>query len=110
MLFLYFTNKVKREVFLIAIGALITLDLFLVDTRYVNNKSFITKEQNAQYISQKTPADEEILKDPDPNYKLLNLSSNTFNEASTSYYHKSLGGNHGAKLKKYAEMIEFHLG
>ena len=90
------------------IGILVLADMWGAGKRYLNDSHFIKNREFEQQYALR-PVDNIILEDKDPNYRVLDISINTFNDSHISYHHKTIGGYSPAKLQRYQDMIDYHI-
>ena len=108
-IFLYGKGKLKGQVAFPILAALVLIDMFPIDKRYLNNDNFIDKSRfNKPFVA--SVADQSIMKDNDMNFRVADITKDMFNDASTCYFHKSIGGYCGVKLRRYQDVITQYLG
>lgn len=105
----YVKNKISSNTSLYIIAALVLVDMWGVNTRYMDVEKGFEAKKNVTDPFKMSPVNQAILADKSPDYRVLNIAASTFNETETSYFHHSIGGYNGAKMKKYQEVVERYL-
>jgi len=102
-------GKVNRTIMLAGIGLLVTIDLVSVANNYLSEDNYMDESQYESIFTAR-PVDEQILRDKDPYYRVLDLSRDPYNDAIQSYWHKAVGGYSPAKMETYQDLIDVHMG
>lgn len=109
LIWAFIKDKINKTVLAAGIGLLVTIDLVSVASNYLNENNYVDEDQYEMSFRPRQ-ADQDILKDPDPYYRVLDLTKDTYNDGIQAYFHKSIGGYSPAKIEIYQDLIDMHMG